>query len=97
MADPAVKKKKWYQQWRHTVGQNLEQVSRWGAKTIFLVGIKGTQTNYCTMMEWPAFLDDLQTAMKSGHIQADWGIISEMRIDIEQLPAFVPMLAEASD
>eukprot|EP01051_Picozoa_sp_SAG22_P016662 SAG22_NODE_2396_length_2619_cov_1.800794_3_plen_175_part_00 len=55
MADPAVKKKKWYQQWRHTVAQNLEQVSRWGAETIFLVGIKGTQTNYCTMMEWPAF------------------------------------------
>eukprot|EP01051_Picozoa_sp_SAG22_P039142 SAG22_NODE_20445_length_265_cov_1.457831_1_plen_32_part_01 len=25
MADPAVKEKRWYQQWRHTVGQNLEQ------------------------------------------------------------------------
>eukprot|EP01051_Picozoa_sp_SAG22_P013553 SAG22_NODE_1532_length_4207_cov_2.263632_2_plen_59_part_00 len=47
MADLAVKEKGWYKQWRHTVAQNLEQVSRWGAKKIFLVGIKGNQTNYC--------------------------------------------------
>eukprot|EP01051_Picozoa_sp_SAG22_P023948 SAG22_NODE_6411_length_859_cov_30.568421_2_plen_46_part_01 len=32
--------------------------------------------------------------MKSGNIQVDWGIISEMRIDIEQLPAFVTMFAK---
>ena len=50
MGDPAVKEKGWYKQWRHTVAQNLEQLSRWGAKAIFLVGIKGNQTNYCTMM-----------------------------------------------
>eukprot|EP01047_Picozoa_sp_COSAG01_P119206 COSAG01_NODE_47910_length_386_cov_0.442509_1_plen_86_part_10 len=86
MSDPLVKEKGWYKQWRHTVAQNLEQVSRWGATAIFLLGIKGEQVNYCTMMEWPAFLDDLQSAMKSGHIRVDWGIISEMRIDIEQLP-----------
>eukprot|EP01051_Picozoa_sp_SAG22_P012176 SAG22_NODE_1243_length_5022_cov_3.983953_1_plen_86_part_00 len=72
--------KKWYQQWRHTVAQNLEQVSRWGAKKIFLVGIKGTQTNYCTMMEWPAFLDDLQSAMKSGNIRVDWGMTTRSSV-----------------
>ena len=57
MSDLAVKARRWYHQWRHTVAQNLEQVARWGAKKIFLVGIKGTQVNYCTMHEWPAFLD----------------------------------------
>eukprot|EP01051_Picozoa_sp_SAG22_P023852 SAG22_NODE_6338_length_868_cov_2.635891_1_plen_58_part_00 len=45
MADPAVKEKGWYKQWRHTVGQNLEQVSRWGAETIFLVGIDKTRVD----------------------------------------------------
>jgi len=94
MGDPAVKEKGWYKQWRHTVAQNLEQVSRWGAKKIFLVGVKGAQVNYCTMMEWPAFLEDLQTAMKSGNIRVDWGIISEMRIEIDDLPAFVSMFAK---
>eukprot|EP01051_Picozoa_sp_SAG22_P015676 SAG22_NODE_2085_length_3032_cov_2.908285_1_plen_104_part_00 len=87
MADPAVKVERWYQQWRQNVGEKLEEVSGWGAKKCFLVGIKGTRANYCTMMEWPAFLDDLQPAIRDGHIQVDWGMISEMRIDIEQLPA----------
>ena len=83
MADPRVREKGWYKQWRHTVAQNLEQMTRWGAKKIFLVGIKGNQSNYCTMMEFPAFLNDLQSAIKSGHIEADWGMISEMRIEID--------------
>ena len=32
MATPAVKEKGWYKQWRHTVAENLEKVSRWGAE-----------------------------------------------------------------
>ena len=37
----------WYKQWRHTVAQNHEQISRAARRQ--LVGIKGTQANYCTM------------------------------------------------
>ena len=74
--------------------QNIAHITRWWGKKIFLVGIKGDPpSNYCTMHEWPAFLDDLQSTVKSGNIQVDYRIISEIRIEISDLPAFVTMFA----
>eukprot|EP01051_Picozoa_sp_SAG22_P003571 SAG22_NODE_176_length_16162_cov_30.625910_4_plen_99_part_00 len=76
------------------VGQNLEQVSRWGAKKVFLVGIKGNQTNYCMMMKWPAFLrvDDLQSAMKSS--KETWGPSTKTELtsqkSFQQVPPLFP-------
>ena len=36
-----VREKRWFQQWRHTVFQNIEQAFKWGADDVTLIGIKG--------------------------------------------------------
>lgn len=71
----------------------IEQVVRWGATQIILLGIKGEISNHFTLLEWPALLQDLQRGFRHGKIEGKWGMIEERRISLEQLKK---VLAEAA-
>jgi len=84
-----VKDKPWYKQWRHTVCIMIEQVQKWGAEKITLLGVKGEISNHWTMAEWPALLEDLQKGFKENKILGIWDKIEERRVRLDDLEGII--------